>query len=41
MPGGREWYAHRVKLMTTTDMTPEQIHQLGLREVARILAEMG
>jgi uncharacterized protein (DUF885 family) len=40
MPGGREWYAHRVKVMTTTDMTPEQIHQLGLREVARIRAEM-
>ncbi len=40
MPQGAAWYAHRVRLMTTTDMTPEQIHQLGLSEVKRILAEM-
>jgi uncharacterized protein (DUF885 family) len=40
MPQGREWYAHRVRLMTTTDMTPEQVHQLGLSEVKRILVEM-
>jgi uncharacterized protein (DUF885 family) len=39
-PRGREYYAFRVRQMTTTDMTPEQIHQLGLREVARIRAEM-
>jgi uncharacterized protein (DUF885 family) len=40
MPQGREWYAYRVRLMTTTDKTPEEIHQLGLSEVARIRAEM-
>jgi uncharacterized protein (DUF885 family) len=40
MPGGKEFYAFRVRVMTTTDMTPEQIHQLGLSEVARIRAEM-
>ncbi|MFN4176619.1 DUF885 domain-containing protein [Phenylobacterium sp.] len=40
MPQGREWYAYRVRLMTTTDRTPEEIHQLGLSEVARIRAEM-
>jgi uncharacterized protein (DUF885 family) len=40
MPQGKEFYAYRVKLNTTTDMTPEQIHQLGLSEVARIRAEM-
>ncbi len=40
LPDGDAWYAFRVKQMTTTDMTPEQIHQLGLSEVARIRAEM-
>jgi len=40
MPQGKEWYAYRVRLMTTTDKTPEEIHQLGLSEVARIRAEM-
>lgn len=40
MPQGRDWYAYRVRLMTTTERTPEQIHQLGLSEVARIRAEM-
>ncbi len=40
LPDGDAWYAFRVKQMTTTDMTPQQIHQLGLSEVARIRAEM-
>jgi uncharacterized protein (DUF885 family) len=40
MPRGAEWYAYRVRAETTTDLTPEQIHQLGLKEVARIRAEM-
>ena len=40
LPNGKEWYAHRVKLMTTTDLTPDQIHELGLSEVKRIRAEM-
>jgi uncharacterized protein (DUF885 family) len=40
MPNGKAWYAFEVKKETTTDMTPEQLHQLGLREVARITKEM-
>ncbi|HEY2291135.1 MAG TPA: DUF885 domain-containing protein [Thermoanaerobaculia bacterium] len=40
LPDGDARYAWRVKQMTTTDLTPEQIHQLGLREVARIEGEM-
>ena len=39
-PGGEDYYAYRVRSFTTTDMTPEQVHQLGLSEVARIRAEM-
>ncbi len=39
-PGGQEFYAHRVRSYTTTPMTPEEIHQVGLSEVARIRAEM-
>lgn len=39
-PKGKEYYKVRVNRYTTTDMTPEQIHQLGLKEVARLRAEM-
>ncbi len=39
-PGGDKYYAFRVREETTTDLTPEQIHTLGLKEVARIRAEM-
>lgn len=39
-PGGQEYYAYRVKSFTTTDMTPDAVHNLGLSEVARIRAEM-
>ncbi|HEX8222869.1 MAG TPA: DUF885 domain-containing protein [Allosphingosinicella sp.] len=39
-PGGREYYAFRVRQETTTELTPDQIHAIGLRESARIRAEM-
>ena len=40
LPDGDAWYAYNVAQMTTTDLTPEEIHQIGLSEVARIRAEM-
>jgi uncharacterized protein (DUF885 family) len=40
LPNGKEWYAYLAKVNTTTDLTPEQIHQIGLDEVKRIRAEM-
>ncbi len=40
LPDGKEWYAHRVKVMTTTDLTPDAIHEIGLSEVQRIRAGM-
>jgi uncharacterized protein (DUF885 family) len=40
LPDGKAWYAYNVREITTTDYTPEQIHEIGLREVERIHAEI-
>lgn len=40
LPDGEAWYAFNVRRMTTTALTPAQIHQIGLDEVARIHARM-
>ncbi|MEM8943728.1 MAG: DUF885 domain-containing protein [Planctomycetota bacterium] len=40
LPGGRDFYRHRVRRFTTVDTTPEEVHQIGLGEVARIRGEM-
>jgi uncharacterized protein (DUF885 family) len=37
---GAEWYAYLVRYHTITSMTPDEIHELGLKEVARIRGEM-
>ena len=39
-PGGEAFYAYSVKQLGDTDLTPEQIHQIGLNEVKRITADM-
>ena len=39
-PLGDAYYAHQIKKYTTTAMTANQIHELGLKEVARIRGEM-
>ncbi|MFJ2988601.1 DUF885 domain-containing protein [Collimonas sp. NPDC087041] len=40
LPGGAAYYAYKVRENTTTNMTPQEIHQIGLQEVARIQGEM-
>ena len=39
-PNGDKAYAFYTRQYTTTDLTPDQIHEIGLKEVARIKAEM-
>jgi uncharacterized protein (DUF885 family) len=39
LPNGMDWYLVRVASQTTTTLQPEQIHQIGLKEVARIQGE--
>ena len=40
LPDGRAYYEHLVRHFTTLDLTPQQVHERGLKEVARIRAEM-
>ena len=40
LPNGQAWYAFNARMRTTTDMSPAQIHALGLSEVARIHGEI-
>ena len=40
LPGGKQVYTRLAQHFTTTDMTPDEIHDIGLREVARIRSEM-
>ncbi|HUB07576.1 MAG TPA: DUF885 domain-containing protein [Myxococcales bacterium] len=36
LPDGKAWYRYQIRAQTTTDMSPEAVHALGLAEVARI-----
>jgi uncharacterized protein (DUF885 family) len=40
LPDGKAWYEYNARVSTTTQLTPEQIHEIGLAEVKRIRAEM-
>jgi uncharacterized protein (DUF885 family) len=40
LPEGREFYRYRVRHFTTLELTPEEVHEIGLREVTRIRGEM-
>lgn len=40
LPRGAEAYLQRLRRFTTTEMTPEEVHQLGLKQVDRIEGEM-
>jgi uncharacterized protein (DUF885 family) len=39
-PGGAEFYNYRLKVSTTTDLTADEIHEIGLEEVERLQGEM-
>jgi uncharacterized protein (DUF885 family) len=40
LPQGDKWYAYQARRSTTTELTPVQIHDIGLKEMARIHVEM-
>ena len=40
VPNGKEWYEYVARYHTTTNLSPDEIHNIGLREVKRIRSEM-
>ena len=40
LPDGKAYYENKVRQFTTLDLTPEEVHQIGLKEVKRIRSEM-
>lgn len=40
VPDGKTWYEFKARSFTTTNLTPDEIHELGLREIMRIRKEM-
>ena len=40
LPGGERYYQEQIRRYATTEMTPQEIHDIGLSEVARIRSEM-
>ncbi len=40
LPNGKAWYEYQIKTNTTLSLSADEIHQIGLSEVARILSEM-
>jgi len=40
VPNGKEWYEYVARYHTTTNLTPDEIHDIGLNEVKRIRSEM-
>ena len=40
LPNGEDYYNYRLALMTTVNLTADEIHEIGLSEVARLLVEM-
>ncbi|MDA9212514.1 DUF885 domain-containing protein [Gammaproteobacteria bacterium] len=40
VPNGTEWYEYLARYHTTTNLTPDEIHEIGLKEIKRIRSEM-
>jgi len=40
LPNGKAWYEYQIKKNTTLSLSADEIHEIGLSEVARILSEM-